>query len=409
MSALGRHVYVLLAGLIFAAALLTLSSYAWAQPVANEIDEDPEGVPYAAGELLVVYKEDAPESEVESVEQEAAAEVEEEIPEIDTQLLELPEIKDEQAEAVRERELEQLKEDIEEDPVVESVDYNYVYTGTFTPRDPKFKLQWGLKKTGFEKAWNRSRGKGVKVAVVDSGTAIRHVDLRRKVAAKYDFVNRNGTVEDLHGHGTHVAGIAVAKSGNKRGIVGGSPASRLIVAKALNKDLIGYNSNIADAIVWSANKGARVINLSLGSQGRSSTMEKAINYATNKGALVVAAGGNYGDNKPVYPAAYGKALGVIHTDSRNRRGFDASRGKHIGVAAPGVDVVSTVPGGYSYKSGSSMATPHAAALAGLMAQKMESPKSIRRRMSRTAQDLGPRGRDPYYGNGLIRADRAVRR
>ena len=219
MKTLGRHTYVLLAGVTTAIALLVLSSTAWSQSTVEAIDENPAGERYAAGELLVTYKEDASEGQVESVEQEAAAEVEEEIPEIDAQLLELPEIKDEQAEAVRGRELERAKKELEKDPAVESVDYNYVYTGNYTPRDTRFKQQWGMKKTGFEKAWNKTRGKGMRVAIVDSGAAVNHVDLRNKVAAKYDFRNNNRTVEDLNGHGTHVAGIATAKA-NGKGVVG---------------------------------------------------------------------------------------------------------------------------------------------------------------------------------------------
>ncbi len=407
MAALRRHLYVLVAGLIFAVLLLLSSSSAWGQTATDGIDGDPAGASYAAGELLVTYKEDASQEEVNSVEQEVDAEVEEEIPEIDTQLLELPEVKNERAEEVREEELERIKKQLERDPTVASVDYNYVYTGSFTPRDPKFKQQWGLKRTGFEKAWNRTRGKGMRIAIVDSGAAIRHRDLRRKVAAKYDFRNRNRSVEDLHGHGTHVAGIATAKI-NKKGIVGGCPRCRLIIAKALNKNLTGYNSDIIDAIIWSAKKKAKVINLSLGSNYRSEAMKEATSFARGRGAVVVAAGGNYGNNQSVYPAAHAGVIGVSHTNRDNRRVSDASYGPWIDVAAPGYDILSTVLGGYAYKTGSSMASPHVAGLAGLMARRGYGHKAIERRIQYTAQDLGPRGDDAYYGAGLIRADRAVR-
>ncbi|CAN5694016.1 hypothetical protein BH24ACT22_BH24ACT22_21830 [soil metagenome] len=407
MATLRRHAYVLLISLIAATALLILSSSAWGQPATDAIDESPAGGRYAAGELLVTYKEDASESEVDSVEQEADAEVEEEIPEIDTQLLELPEIKNERAEAVRERELERARKELEKDPAVENVDYNYVYTGNFTPRDTQFTKQWGLKKTGFEKAWNKTRGKGMRIAIVDSGAALGHVDLRNKVVAKYDFRNRNRTVEDLHGHGTHVAGIAAAKI-NRKGVVGGCPSCRLIIAKALGGNLIGYNSDIIDAIIWSAKNDAKVINLSLGSHYWSQTMKDATGFARREGAVVVAAGGNSGDNRPVYPAAHAGVIGVSHTNRYNRRVFDASYGPWIDVAAPGYDILSTVPGGYRYMNGSSMASPHVAGLAGLMAKKGYSRGAIERRIPNTAQDLGPSGDDPYYGEGLIRADRAVR-
>ena len=399
-----------MAALFGAVILLALSSSARGQttPVEPVIDEDPRGAPYAAGELVVTYKKDISEKKTGEIERKENAEVEDEIPEIDAQVLEFPDLKNKRAQKVREEDLERTKKELEKDPAVEGVDYNYVYTGMYTPNDPKFRLQWGPRKTGFEKAWTRSRGGGVKVAVVDSGLDVRHIEFRRKVAAKYDFVNRNRTVEDLHGHGTHVSGIIAARTGNGRGIAGGCPNCKLIVAKAMDRNLVGYNSNISDAIIYSANKGARVINLSLGSHQGATSLRNAIAYATKRGALVVAAGGNYGTREPVYPAAYGNALAVIHTDKYDRRGFDASSGSYIDVAAPGVDIVSTVPGGYAYKNGSSMAAPNATALAGLVSSQVKSNTTVRRRILRTAKDLGPRGRDPYYGYGRIDAARAVR-
>lgn len=406
---LRRQAGVFLAALLGAAVLLILSSSARRQaPAEDVIDEDPAGAPYAAGELIVTYKEDVSNKKVGEIKEEAEADVEEKIPEIDAQVLEFPALKNERAQRVREQNLELKKKELENDPAVESVDYNYVYTGSYTPNDRRFGKQWGLKKTGFEKAWNRSRGEGVKVAVVDSGIAMRHVDLRRKVAARYDFVNRNRTVEDLHGHGTHVAGIVAAKTGNRAGVAGGCPNCKIIAAKALDRNLFGYTSNIIDAIIWSTDRGARVINLSLGSHRRTEAMRDATDYARRKGAVVVAAGGNYGDGVTVYPAAHRGVLGVSHTDRYNRRVFDASYGGWIDVAAPGYDIVSTVPGGYGYKNGSSMSAPHVSALAGLLSSKGYGEKVVKRRILRSAQDLGARGRDSYYGAGLIRADRAVR-
>ncbi len=406
---LRRQAGVFLAALLGAAFLLLLSSSARSQVLAKDvIDEDPNGAPYAAGELVVTYKDDIPKEKVGQIKQQTNADVEKEIPEIDTQVLEFSRLKNERAQKLRERILERTKKELEKNPAIESVDYNYVYTGSYTPRDPKYRFQWGFQKTGFEKAWNRSRGGGVRVAIVDSGAAIGHADLRRKVVAKYDFVNRNRTVEDLNGHGTHVSGIVAARAGNGKGIVGGCPNCKLIIAKAMDKNLSGYNSNISDAIVYSAKKGARVINLSLGSRQGSTAIRKAINYAMRRGALVVAAGGNYGDNVPVYPAAYRGVIGVSHTDRYDRRVFDASYGGWVDIAAPGYDILSTVPGGYRYMNGSSMAAPHVSALAGLVFNQVRSPKTVRRRILLTAQDLGPRGRDPYYGRGRIRADRAVK-
>lgn len=406
---LRRQAGVFLAALIGAVALLMLSSSARGQaPAEDVVDKDPSGAPYAAGELIVTYKEDASEKAVLSAEQETGARVEEKLPEVDARLVELPKVKEEGSDEAREQDLENAKKELENDPAVESVDYNYVYTGNYTPRDPKFNLQWGLKKTGFQKAWDRSRGGSVRIAIVDSGAHMNHRDLRGKLAVGWDFRNDNATIEDLNGHGTHVAGIAGARTSNRTGVAGGCPNCRLVIAKAMDKNLYGYDNDISEAIIWSSKKGAKVINLSLGGQAKSAVLQNSIKYAVRRGAVVVAAGGNYGNNRAVYPAAYPGVVGVSHTDRYNRRVFDASYGDWIDLAAPGYDILSTVPGGYRYMNGSSMAAPHVSALAGLLANKGYSRTTIQRRMFRTAQGLGPRGRDPYYGRGLIRADRAVR-
>lgn len=399
---------VLLAALLGAVGLLVFSTSAQSQAVDGTVDEDPRGAPYVAGELLVTYKEDTSEKEEESVEQASEREVVEEIPEIDTEVFEFPQIKNERAEEARERDLEQAKEELEKVPAVESVEYNYLRKGFYTPNDPKFGQQWGLRKTGFETAWNKTRGGGVRVAVVDSGVAMEHVDLKYKTVAKWDFVNNNSTVEDLNGHGTHISGIVAARTGNGKGVAGGCPGCRIIMAKGLDRNLFGYDSNLSKAIIWSANKGARVINLSWGSTARSGVITDAIDYAKSKGAVVVAAGGNYGTNEWVYPAAYGPVMAVAWTDRYDRRAGGSSYGAYVDVAAPGVDILSTVPGGYSVRGGSSMSAPHVSALAGLLASQGLSAKAIRGRIQNTAKDLGPTGRDPYYGYGRISASRAVR-
>ena len=129
----------------------------------------------------------------------------------------MPGVKNEPAEAVREQELGQIKSaNLKQTLPVERVDYNYGYTGSYTPRNPKFRKQWGLKKTGFSESLEqdpRQRGS-------DSSRGLRGrrwtPDLRYKIAARYDFVNRNRTVEDPHGHGTHVAGIARSQRSTRR-------------------------------------------------------------------------------------------------------------------------------------------------------------------------------------------------
>lgn len=403
-----RQLGAVLVSLLAATALLAFSTATRSEPPENIVEEGPGNAQYAAGELIVTYKDEAPEQEIESLDEEVGAEIEENLSEVDAKVLEFPEVKAERSEEVREEDLEQAKQELERDPAVESVYYNYVRTASFTPRDPLFRRQYGLKKPGFENAWSRTGGKGRRIAVVDSGVQVSHPDIAGKVVAQYDFRNNNSTVEDLHGHGTHVAGTAASRTNNRKGVAGGCPSCRLLVAKAIGSELSGYDSDIADGIVWSADRGAKAINLSLGGPGEKSVLRDAINYATRKGSVVVAAAGN-GGSGPVYPAAYTNVVAVAATGPRDGRNSSYTTGAWIDVSAPGFDIVSTVPGGYEYKSGTSMSAPHVSALVGLLASQGYGPGKIKRRIFGTAVDLGSRGKDPYYGYGRINADRATRR
>lgn len=408
LTRFGRQLGTLAVGLVCTLLLLALAPGAFGMPLENAVDKGPAGAPYAAGELIVTYKQGTSERTVESASEKAGAKIEKDLSALNAKLVELPEIKSESSQEMREQDLAQAKDELEKDSAVENVYYNYVRTGFYTPNDSKFRYQYGLRKPGFEKAWSRTRGKQRRIAIVDSGADLGHVDLRNKAVAQYDFHNDNSTVEDPNGHGTHVAGIVAANTGNGFGVAGGCPGCRLVIAKALDKDLVGYDSDIATAIRWSADRGAKAINLSLGGTGEKSILSDAVNYAMSKGALVVAAAGNGGPG-PIYPAAYRNVMAVAATGPSDNRNSSYSTGDYIDISAPGLNIISTVPGGYEYKSGTSMATPHVAALAGLLASQGRGPLNIRRRILRTSVDLGPKGRDPYYGAGRINADEATRK
>jgi thermitase len=406
VAVLARQMGVLFASLLGAALLLLLSSTARAEPVA--VDRSPAGAPYAAGELVVTYEEAASDRAIESLDEQAGAEVEEDLPELDARLLAFPEVKSDPSRDSREQDLEQIKEDLAQDPAVESVEYNYLGRLAYTPDDPKFRYQWGLRKPGFQDAWSRTRGSGVDVAVVDTGAAVGHVDLRRKVAEARDIVNDDGTVRDLSGHGTHVAGIVAARTDNRKGVAGGCPNCKLLVAKVFDGKNTGTVARFAEGIRWSADHGAEVINLSFVHPLPSTVEKNAIDYARNKGAVVVAAAGNKDTNDPTYPAASPGVIAVAATNKDDKRASFSNYGNWVDVAAPGVKILSTIPRGYASWSGTSMATPHVSALAALLASQGRSRENIEDRITSTTVDLGPNGRDPYYGAGRISADRAVR-
>jgi subtilisin family serine protease len=171
-----------------------------------------------------------------------------------------------------------------------------------------------------------------------------------------------------------------------------------------------YDSDIVQGIYWSVNNRAKAINLSLGAEENSRILEHAVDYAWEHGVVVVAAAGNDKTGRPSYPAAYKHVISVAATDQSNTTARFSNYGTTVDVAAPGVAILSTVPGGrYGIKAGTSMASPHVAALAGLLAAQGRPAPEIRRRIQRTAQDLGIGGKDKYYGWGLIDANKAVRR
>ncbi len=244
---------------------------------------------------------------------------------------------------------------------------------------------------------------------MDNGIATWHTDLRGKVVAQYDFAHNDRVAEDQTGHGTHVAGIASAVTGNGQGIAGACPNCTLIAAKFMDATGSGYTSDEVEAIIWAANVGAKVINMSFGGYGWAASEYNAVNYAYNRGAVLVASAGNSGSSALHYPSAHSNVMAVSATDSYDRRISWSNYGSWVDVAAPGRYILSTVPYGAGYEawSGTSMSSPEVAGLAGLLAAQGRTNAQIRNRILYTARDLGPAGRDIYYGMGRIDAARAV--
>ena len=394
----------------FLGALLLLLSVAPGESSARQervIDKGPAGAPYAAGELVISLKADTDGRKVESLLRQVGAKKEESLPDVNAVLITLPEVRNLRAQQAREDALERIKQELEENPNVEAADYNYLRRPNYLPNDKFFDQQWGLKRPRFPAAWNKADGGGVRVGVVDSGIAAGHPDIRGKVFAQQDFVNGDGRAEDRVGHGTHISGTIAARTNNGRGVAGGCPRCTLLAAKVFDQSG-AYDSDIVQGINWSVNRGAKVVNLSLGGPGSSAILKRSIDRAWSRGAVVVAAVGNESTSRPSYPAAYGRVIAVAATTKTDRRADFSNYGSWVDVAAPGVKIVSTVPGGYANYDGTSMAAPHVSALAGLLADRGFSKKRIRSRIQSTAVDLGPRGRDPYYGYGRINAVQAVR-
>jgi type VII secretion-associated serine protease mycosin len=275
--------------------------------------------------------------------------------------------------------------------------------------DPMRPAQWALNRASFEAAWGVGKGYGVKVAVVDTGVRGDHEDLAPNMLQGKDFVQSGGNGwNDQNGHGTHVAGIIAAAANNGRGIAGGAPGVKILPVRVLDANGSGYSSNVAAGVIWAADQGARVINLSLGGTLPSSGTREAIKYANKKGAIVLAAAGNGAEtgNQAIYPAAFPEAVAVGAVDTNLNRASFSNHGWYLDIAAPGVGIRSTFNGSttsYADMSGTSMATPYASATAALVASinKQASANGIRNFLQHSATDLGPAGADTQYGSGLI--------
>ena len=220
-------------------------------------------------------------------------------------------------------------------PGVIYVEPNYIHRITDTiPNDTYFASdQYGLENIRAPQGWDLSTGStAITIAILDSGVDLDHPDLASKIVPGYDFVNNDGVPQDDNGHGTHVAGIAAAVSNNGLGVAGVSWGARIMPVKVLDETGTGSSTDIADAIIWAADQGADVINMSFGASSPSTTIENALNYAYSNGVTLVAALGNDGRELPYeecgilgcteysfYPAAFEHVIAVGATDSGNTK------------------------------------------------------------------------------------------
>ena len=256
---------------------------------------------------------------------------------------------------------------------VRSVEIDGIVQVLDLPNDQYFSEQWGLTNVQASEAWDITHGSpNVVIAILDTGIDMDHPDLAAKIVSDVNFTDSPTSDYNGHKHGTHVAGIAAASSGNGIGVAGLGYDCSLMNVKVLGDDGFGYDSWVAQGIIWAADNGADVINLSLGDTSPSEAMEDAVDYAWSKGVVVIAGAGNVGDTSPFYPAYYTNCIAVGATDANDQLAPWSKHGNWVDVAAPGVSIYSTfpytavLPVYYYSLSGTSMASPHVAGLAGLL-------------------------------------------
>lgn len=267
---------------------------------------------------------------------------------------------------------------------------------------------WGIEKVKATSAWRTNyTGKGIKIAIIDSGVDSNHRDL--SLAGGASFVSYTDSYHDDNGHGTHVAGIIGALN-NNFGTVGIAYDSSLYAVKALDAQGSGYLSEIIAGIDWAISNKMDIINLSLGAESSSEALKSAVDKAYQNGILVVASSGNSGSSATVdnvsYPARYDSVIAVGAVDSNLTVTDFSSSGPAVEVAAPGSGILSTyLDNTYKKISGTSMAAPYVSGNLALLKQAnpTSSVSELREILQNNVLDLGDFGRDSFFGYGLIQS------
>ncbi|WP_285685280.1 S8 family serine peptidase [Actinoplanes sp. NBRC 103695] len=267
-------------------------------------------------------------------------------------------------------EVTEVAEELRADPDVAYVEPDHIAhaAAVVTPNDPYYPQQWGIAKTRVNTAWTATRGSTlITVAVVDTGVK-RITDFGARLLPGYDFVNKDSDPTDDDGHGTMTAQVIGASANNHVGVTGICWSCRILPVKVLGAGGIGSYSDIAAGIRYAADRGADVINLSLGGAADSRLMRDAVAYATSKNAVVIAAAGNEGSAAPHYPAAIPSVLAVgASTPGDARYPWSNYGASWVDLAAPGCNPAVNLAGVLSDFCGTSSSTPFASGVAALLA------------------------------------------
>ncbi|MCF3961379.1 type VII secretion-associated serine protease mycosin [Streptomyces fuscigenes] len=276
---------------------------------------------------------------------------------------------------------------------------------------------WPLQRVLFDELWKDTKGKGVRVAVIDTGVDTKNPQLTGAVDAKSgkDYLGKTHGTTDTVGHGTKVAGIIAARPRAGTGFVGLAPEATIIPIRQNDEKNSGKSDSMAEAVTYAVQQGADVINISQDTAeplGPDSTLAKAVRAALDHQVVVVASAGNDGAdgrNRATYPAAFPGVLAVAASDRDNERAAFSQSGSFVGVAAPGVDIVSTVPGGgQCLDNGTSFSAPYVSGVAALL--RAEHPKWTAREIVAQIEQTAERsvnGHDDFVGWGVVDAVAAV--
>ena len=368
------------------------------------------------GDLLVKFRPDASASEIARLHASANAAFASDVADIGVKRLKVPP-----------GHAHEAAENYSRSPAVEFAEVDGAVQTQFSPNDPYFAgaypttrfgniAQWAPQAVSAPAAWDTTQGDpAVTIAIVDTGVDTAHPDLQAKIVGGTSFL---GSAKDQFGHGTHVAGIAAASTNNSTGVAGICPRCSIMPVRVLDANGSGSISDVAAGIIYAANNGARVINLSLGGPSTSQTLRAALEYAVAHNALPVAAMGNSYMPQALEPAYWYSALSVGAVDQSGAKAGFSNFGAKTDVVAPGVGVLSTMPTypvtlnqtyqqNYDALSGTSMATPVVSGIAGLVLSRNPAltATQVKGIIEATAGD--GKSFDTTTGFGLVNAAKAV--
>ncbi|MFC1657373.1 S8 family serine peptidase [Candidatus Moduliflexota bacterium] len=301
--------------------------------------------------------------------------------------------------------LEKVKAALSKNPNISFVEENFIAEASFIPNDQYFSTQWHLPKISAPEGWDLATGStDTPIAIIDSGVDPDHPDLTGKLIPGYNFLTESTDTHDVRGHGTAVAGSAAAQTDNATGVAGVAGDSPIMPLVVLNADNWATYYDMARAITYAADQGVPVMNISLAGSSSSSALQNAVNYAWDRGAVIVAAAANYSTDLPYYPAACNHVVAVSATTSSDTLAGFSNYGSWVDLSAPGASIRTTSNGGgYGYWNGTSFASPITAGLAALIfsANPQLTNAQVVDIMTGNADDLGEAGFDSTFANGRI--------
>ncbi|MDE2388353.1 MAG: S8 family serine peptidase, partial [Betaproteobacteria bacterium] len=254
---------------------------------------------------------------------------------------------------------------LQQNPHLKFADLDHIVFPNMIPNDPYYANEWHLAKIGAPTAWDIAQGTGITIAILDSGVAANHPDLTSNMTSGWNFYDNNSITLDITGHGTIVAGSAAAAINNSTGVAGVSGLSKIMPLRITDTAGYGYESTISQGLIYAADNGARVANVSFEGVSNLSSIRNAAQYMKNKNGLVVVSAGNTGKLE-----SFTTTTSLIPVSSTNQYdAIDSSYGDYVSLSAPGVNIWSTNDNSaalYGPFSGSSFASPIAGAVIALM-------------------------------------------